>query len=354
MDKKEIWVYIQETAGDEGCRYAEAGFGRVADVSFELLGKGRELADQMDARLCAVLLTPFAGSSIDSKTGYDHQSVLDSLKGWADRVYYVDEDSLREKLYSVYAPVLSSLAEKYKPEIILYGATVFGRSLAPAVAAKLHAGLTADCTMLDIDPETGLLRQTRPAFGGNLMATIVCPDHRPQMATVRPGVFPKGEKAGGCGTEVVRCDVSSGGQDGGVDILYYVNQADNTSIKDADILLVCGRGIGSKANVNKVAKLAEAISEKYGVSCDYGVTRPLVDLGWAEYRHQVGQTGLSVAPKLLISLGVSGAIQHLAGISGAKTIVAVNTDPEAPIFGTAHYSIVRDCMEIVEEMAGSL
>ena len=331
MDKKkEIWVYVQESGG------------KPLDVSFELLYKGRELSDQLGADLCAVLISPDAASK-------------DALSGWADKVYLVRGETYKDVVEGPYAEALISLIEEYKPEIVLYGATVFGRSLAPAVAAKVHTGLTADCTMLEIDPETGLLKQTRPAFGGNLMATIICPDHRPQMATVRPGVFkaPDRSELKIVDTEFIECkpDVAASA---GIKILELVKQLDTGSIKDADILFVCGRGIGSKSNVAKVERLAGLIREKYAVSADFGVSRPLVDTGWAEYKHQVGQTGLSVAPKLLISLGVSGAIQHLSGISGAKTIVAVNTDPEAPIFGIAHYSVVADCTEIVDAMLAAL
>ncbi len=328
--KKEIWVYVQESAG------------KPLDVAFELLNKGRELADQLGAALCAVLISPDGACA-------------KSLDGWADRVYVVKGEAYKDALEGPYSEALIKLIEERRPEIVLYGATVFGRSLAPAVAAKVHTGLTADCTMLEIDRETGLLQQTRPAFGGNLMATIICPDHRPQMATVRPGVFkkPEGGAPDPLKTEFLECapDVKPAA---GIRILEFVKQLDTGSIKDADVLFVCGRGIGSKSNVNKVERLVGLIRGKYAVAADFGVSRPLVDTGWAEYKHQVGQTGLSVAPKLLVSLGVSGAIQHLAGISGAKTIVAVNTDPEAPIFGIAHYSVVADCAEIVDSMLAAL
>ncbi|MBR0130996.1 MAG: electron transfer flavoprotein subunit alpha/FixB family protein [Firmicutes bacterium] len=327
MENKEIWIYVQESAG------------KPLDVSYELLGKGLELSKQLGAKLCAVVLSK-------------NTDILESLRGWADKVYCFADPMLKDALEGPYSDAISALIRDKQPDIMLFGATVFGRSLAPAIAAKLHTGLTADCTILDIDPETSLLRQTRPAFGGNLMATIVCPEFRPQMATVRPGIFPKAPSAiiDETKTELVPCPYDFNKKSPGIQVLEFISQMEGSSIKDAEVLFVCGQGIGSKANVNKVAKLAALVREKYGISADYGVTRPLVDMGWAEYPHQVGQTGLSVAPKILISLGVSGAIQHLAGITGAKTIIAVNTDPEAAIFGAANYAICADCVEIADQM----
>jgi electron transfer flavoprotein alpha subunit len=331
MKNKEIWIYIQGMGG------------KPMDVSFELLAKGRELSDQLDAALCAVVLSSDA-------------ELKNCLKGWADKVYCFEDPSLKDALEGPFSDAIAALIEEKQPDIMLFGATIFGRSLAPAVAAKVHTGLTAECTILDIDPESGLLRQTRPAFGGNLMATIVCPEFRPQMATVRPGVFAKPEAAPGAAgsTEFIPCSFDFNKKSPGIRVLDFISQTESSGIKDAEVLFVCGQGIGSKANVNKVAKLAALVRDKYGISADYGVSRPLVDMGWAEYSHQVGQTGLSVAPKLLISLGISGAIQHVSGITGAKTIIAVNTDPEAAIFSSANYAIHADCIEIVDQMLEAL
>ena len=335
--EKEIWIFIQESGG------------HPLDVSFELLSKGRELAKELDAKLCALMI----GSDLSSK---------EELNNYADYVYYIEDSVFSSAIELNYARAAEIAISEYQPEIMLFGATKFGRAMAPAIAAKLHTGLTADCTILEIDKEKNLLQQTRPAFGGNLMATIICPDHRPQMATVRPGIFQRIEPDPSIKTEFIDLkkalpklnEALDKLKDTGIKILETTDQPLGGSIKDAEILIVCGRGIGSKANVAKAAKLAHKISENIGIPADYGVTRPLVDLGWAEYSHQVGQTGLSVAPRVLVSLGVSGAIQHLAGISGAKTIIAVNTDPEAPIFRAAHYALNADCMEIVDEMLAAL
>ena len=221
-------------------------------------------------------------------------------------------------------------------EAILYGATAFGRELAPGVAVRLQTGLTADCTVLSMDAETGLLQQTRPAFGGNLMATIICPNHRPQMATVRPGIFREPEfdySRSGTITQVFLAEDTKARVEISIPAEEWGQQA---SIADAERLVVVGRGIGSKKNLPLMRRLAEALG------AELGCTRPVVEAGWLEYHHQIGQTGVSVSPKLLVSIGVSGAIQHLAGIGGAECIIAINEDPDAPIFGAAQYKVVGD------------
>ena len=241
------------------------------------------------------------------------------------------------------------MAGERKPEIILYGATAFGRELAPGVAVRLQTGLTADCTVLDIDPATGLLQQTRPAFGGNLMATIECPRHRPQMATVRPGIFaaPQADALHAERGRITQVALADAWQPSvRVDAIEHAGATD--VITDADVLVVAGRGIGSKKNLAVAQRLADALGGKLGC------TRPLVESGWLEYWHQVGQTGVSVSPKLLISLGVSGAIQHVAGTGGAQTVIAVNEDPDAPIFGSATYRVVGDCVEVARELTARL
>lgn len=318
-----IWVFCQQNEG------------QILDVAYQLLGKGRELADQMRTSLTAVVF----GSGMKNLETLIHAG--------ADKVLAADDESLAVPMDIPYAELLTRLISERNPAVILYGATAFGRSLAPRVAAKVQTGLTADCTILEIDPETGLLQQTRPAFGGNLMATIICPNTRPQMATVRPGVMPalsldptrKGE------IEFLRNATTEASA---VRLLKMISESDSDNIADYDVLVVAGKGIGAKKNIKLVERLAGLLGGSYGIS------RPLVDAGWAEYRHQVGQTGFSVSPKLLISVGVSGAIQHLAGIGGAETIIAVNTDPDAPIFNAAHYAIVGDCVPFMQSMIEQL
>ncbi len=315
---QDIWVFA-ELAGGE----------RLAPVVRELMGKGRQLADARGCRLAAVLL---------GGAGSFRETELISLG--ADLVYLCRDARLAEPLEQPYAQVLSGMVERFRPEVFLFGATSFGRSLAPRLAARLGTGLTADCTELAMG-EDGLLRQTRPAFGGNLMATILCPVRRPQMATVRPGVFaPAVPDAGRSGRvrEFPLPELPSR-----VTIRERTELPPVESIAGASVLVVAGRGIGSRKNLALVQEFARRIGAAWGCS------RPLVDAGWCEHAHQVGQTGCSVAPRLLISLGVSGAVQHLAGIRRAETVVAVNTDPQAPIFQVSQYGIQGDCVEILRE-----
>ena len=322
-----IWVFCQVD-----------GAGAVLSVAFELLGKARELAA---ARGCAV--TAVLGQGTDAPEGNEAQLIA----AGADAVLVCSDDRLADHDAECFARLICDLARERKPEIILYGATNFGRELAPGVAVRLQTGLTADCTVLAMDEQTGLLHQTRPAFGGNLMATIMCPAHRPQMATVRPGIFrapePDASREGTVEQVILAADVAPR-----VDVLEHAKPSDEPSIAEAERLVVVGRGIGSKKNLKAVRRLAEALG------AEIGCTRPVVEAGWLEYRHQVGQTGVSVAPKLLVSIGVSGAIQHLAGISGAECVVAINEDPDAPIFNAAQYAIVGDAMEVVGALLAEL
>lgn len=355
----DIWVFAQVDQD-----------GRALPVAFELVGRARELAA---ARGCSVVALLGQGTAAP----LDEADRL--LAAGANAVLCCRDDRLAGLDAQVFAHWICDLALERKPEIILYGATAFGRELAPGVAVRLQTGLTADCTVLDIDPKTGLLQQTRPAFGGNLMATIECPRHRPQMATVRPGIFAASNIDGAslsdaCAQpdDALRSDAAvgldgvprsdaAGCQAGAVtDVLLdarwmprvqvdAVEQAgDADTVADADVLVVVGRGIGSKKNVALAQQLADALGGKLGC------TRPLVEAGWLEYWHQVGQTGASVSPKLLISLGVSGAIQHVAGTGGAQTVIAVNEDPDAPIFGSATYRVVGDCVEVARELIARL
>lgn len=323
----DIWVFVQTSCEDE-----------VVPVAFELMGKGRALADARGCRLVAVV-----GEGPDAPLG----DIGHLIYAGADEVLVCRDARLRYNDAMVYSHFICDLAIERKPEAILYGATPFGRELAPSIAMRLQTGLTADCTVLEMDAETGLLQQTRPAFGGNLMATIVCPAHRPQMATVRPGVFKAPEldyeRAGRIKQVVLDPQVKCG-----IKVLERAMPPEEASIADAERLVVVGRGIGSKKNL----VLARGLAELLGA--ELGCTRPVVEAGWLEYRHQVGQTGVSVAPKLLVSIGVSGAIQHLAGIGGAECIVAINEDPEAPIFDAAQYAVVGDAVEIMKELIAQL
>lgn len=330
---RDIWVIAQVDAEDA-----------LLPVVFELVGKALELAKVRGCQVVAVLGE--AGRA-------PRQAERLAATGVAEVINIVDE-RLAHADAEVFAQWICALSEERRPEAMLFGATAFGRELAPRVAVRLQTGLTADCTALDIDPKTGALLQTRPAFGGNLMATIECPAHRPQMATVRPGVFAAPERVtAGAGT----------GADLAVGIITQaplapevaprvavlgIESVTGGSIAQAERLVVVGRGIGSKKNLPLMERLAELLH------AELGCTRPLVEAGWLDYAHQVGQTGAAVAPKLLVSIGVSGAIQHLAGIGGAETVVAINEDAAAPIFGVADYAVVGDAIEVVTELIAQL
>lgn len=323
---RDVWVFAQQDAGE------------VVPVAYELLGKGRELAGERGCRLVAVL-------GEGAEAGRDNVDRL--VAAGADEVVRCRDDRLARPDAEVYARWICRLAGERRPETILYGATAFGRELAPAVAVRLGTGLTADCTGLEVDGDSGLLRQTRPAFGGNLMATIVCPAHRPQMSTVRPGVFaapgPDPEHAGKLVEVSLDEDIVPR-----VRVLEAIPRGAGGSIADADVLVVVGRGIGSRKALPLMREFARLVGG------ELGCTRPLVESGWCDYPCQVGQTGVSVAPRLLVSVGVSGAVQHLAGIGGAEVVVAINEDSSAPIFGVSQYSVVGDCIQVVDELVGLL
>jgi electron transfer flavoprotein alpha subunit len=240
---------------------------------------------------------------------------------------------------------MCALIEKYAPAVVLYGATNNGRDLGPRVACKLETGLTADCTALDIDEETGLLMSTRPTFGGNLMATIACPDHRPQMSTVRPGVFKKPALDASRTGEIVEEELHLDPAQQRVKLVERIKEvAQAVNLEEAEIIVAGGRGLKEKENFKLVEELAQVLGGTVGAS------RAAVDADWIPHAHQVGQTGKTVAPKLYIAIGISGAIQHLAGMSGSKTVVAINKDADAPIFGVADYGIVGDLFEVVPAM----
>nr|MDA8100560.1 electron transfer flavoprotein subunit alpha/FixB family protein [Nitrospiraceae bacterium] len=318
---KGVWVFAEQHKGD------------IASVSLELLGEGRKLADKRNAKLSAVLV----GSGIKAKA-------KDLIAHGADLVFVADDPALKDFNDDSYAAVLTTLAQQHKPEIILAGATAIGRSFFPKVASTLYAGLTADCTMLDIDVATGHLHQTRPAFGGNIMATIMTPNHRPQMATVRHKVMKPSVRDDRRSGEVIDVKYS---QSGAVrtKVLRTVEElADTVNICEADIVVAGGRGLGSQKNFQLIEELAKVLGGAVAA------TRGAVDEGWIPYSHQVGQTGKTVCPKLYIACGISGAIQHVAGMSSSETIVAINKDPDAPIFSVATYGIVGDVHEVVPAM----
>ncbi|SHI43509.1 electron transfer flavoprotein alpha subunit apoprotein [Dethiosulfatibacter aminovorans DSM 17477] len=316
--------------------FAEQHKGEVLPVSLELIGKGRELSKEKGCNLSAVLI----GSDIRSKA--------EKLIAYgADKVYICNDSDLEINSDERYTDIFSRMISQYKPEILLLGATGFGRSLAPRIAARAKTGLTADCTFLEIDNETGLLHQTRPAFGGNLMATIICPGHRPQMATVRPGIMPIQNPDYSKEGEIISIEYEDN-IDKKIKLIEDILAPEVKTIANAEIIVAVGRGIGSQKNIALAQKLASLLGGNIGVS------RPLVDIGWSSQNNQIGQTGSSVSPKLLISCGISGAIQHLAGISGAKNIIAINTDPDAPIFNAAHYKVVGDCVEILKSLISKI
>jgi len=313
--------------------FAEQHKGVIASVALELLGEGRKLADKRKAKLFAV----FIGHGITDKA-------KELIAYGADSVFVADDPALKDFNDDSYAEVLSSLAKQHKPEIILAGATAIGRSFFPKVASSLYTGLTADCTMLDIDGETGHLHQTRPAFGGNIMATIVTPNHRPQMATVRHKVMkpmPRNDSRTG---EVIAVPFK---QTGALRtrVLKTIEELGETiNICEADIIVAGGRGLGSAKNFQLMEELAKVLGGAVAA------TRGAVDEGWIPYSHQVGQTGKTVCPKLYIACGISGAIQHVAGMQSSDVIVAINKDPDAPIFSVATYGIIGDVHEVIPIM----
>lgn len=325
-DHKDVWVFAEQRGGE------------LSRASFQLLGKGRELADTLGQRLCAVLL----GENVAGMT-------KELIAHGADVVYAADNPKVRNFLTDSYTYVISNLIREYRPNIVLYGATHIGRDLAPRIAQRVWVGLTADCTGLDIDPETGNLLQTRPAFGGNLMATIKTPNHRPVMSTVRPGVMkaldPDPTRQG----EVIQVDGDIPDEVMVAKIIEIVKEAKHAvNLEDAEIIVSGGRGVGSPEGFEVVHQLAEALNGVLGAS------RATVDLGWIDQSHQVGQTGKTVQPKLYIACGISGAIQHRAGMQNSDYIIAINKDPDAPIFGIAHFGVIGDLHDIVPALTAEL
>ena len=320
------------------CVIAETGDGSISPVTLELLREGRKIAGEMEQELSAVLI----GESVKI-----HADKL--VAHGADTVYVIDNPALKNRLVEPYMRALADLIVREKPSVVLAGATAWGRTLIPAVAAVLETGLTADCTGLRVNPETGLLEQTRPTFGGNLMATIVCPERRPQMATVRPHVFEKGEPESARQGSVVEVKLDDGVfSSTAVFVEKHTELEADEKIEDAEVIVAGGRGLGRPDNLKLLNDLARIL---HGA---VGATRPLVDEGWLPYVRQIGQTGKTVCPKLYIACGISGAVQHAAGMSTSDIIVAVNKDQSAPIFDIADYGLIGDCEEILPALIGRL
>ncbi|MGI5863586.1 MAG: FAD-binding protein [Myxococcales bacterium] len=321
-----VWVYVEQRAGV------------IQPVAVELLGEGRRLADALGVELCGVLL----GDGVEPLA----QRVIEL---GADRVFLCESPALAQYTTDGHTKALDALVRAHKPEILLFGATHIGRDLAPRLAARVDTGLTADCTKLEIDPEDRKLLQTRPAFGGNVMATIVTPNNRPQMATVRPGVMRKAEAKPGRRGEIVRFDAGVSASDLRTRVLKVVRSPRLCcAIEEAEIVVAGGRGLGKPEGFELLQKLADKLGGVVGSS------RACVDAGWIGHDRQVGQTGKTVKPRLYIACGISGAIQHLAGMSSSDIIVAINKNPDAPIFSVADYAIVGDLYEVVPALIDAL
>ena len=317
---KDLWVFV-ETNED----------GTAKNVGIELLTPGKDMAAKQGGALVAVVI----GNNVD-------EAVKAASEHGADKVIVVEGPEYAHYTTDAYAIALVALVEKYGPTSMLIGATNNGRDLGPRVSCRLHTGLTADCTALDIDEESGNVAWTRPAFGGNLMATILCPDHRPQIGTVRPGVFKKGEP-GEAKAEVIKEDIHVDAKDIRTQVLELIKEAggENVDLEGAEVIVSGGRGVGGPEGFEPVKALADVLGGVVGAS------RAAVDAGWIAHAHQVGQTGKTVGPKLYIACGISGAIQHLAGMSGSDCIVAINKDPDAPIFDVADYGVVGNLFEVL-------
>jgi len=325
-DYKGVWVFAEQRSGE------------VLNVSIELLGEGRKIADKRGVELSAVLL----GKDLD-------ENAEKLIKYGADKVLKVDHEKLENYTTDAYAKVISDLIEDKKPEIMLIGATTIGRDLGPRVSAKVATGLTADCTRLEIDEEDGKLLQTRPAFGGNLMATIVCPNNRPQMSTVRPGVMEKAKYNENAVGTIENIEIEFKDGDLKTEVLEIVkSEKETVALDEAPIIVAGGRGVQTGEGFELLEKLADKLGGVVGAS------RAAVDEGWIEHSHQVGQTGTTVRPKLYIAAGISGAIQHLAGMQSSDCIVAINKNPDAPIFKVADYGIVGDLFEVIPELLETL
>lgn len=323
---KNVWVFAEQREGN------------LQKIALELVGEGKRLADKLGVDVCAVLI------------GYEVKELSKTLFEYgADKVYLIEDELLKNYTTDGYTKVISELAEEEKPEILLIGATNIGRDLAPRIASRITTGLTADCTHLDIDMETRTLLQTRPAFGGNLMATIINTEFRPQMSTVRPGVMSKLEPVSGKTGELIKVTPNITSDDIRIKVLDIVHEKrKGVLIEEADVIVSGGRAMGGPEGFEVLKPLAEKLGGEIGSS------RAAVDSGWISKPHQVGQTGKTVKPTIYIACGISGAIQHLAGMKDSDVIIAINKDPNAPIFNIANYSILGDFREVVPALVEAL
>lgn len=322
-DARNVWVFIEVVRG------------KIKGVSLELLGQGRKMADDLGEKLVAII----PGNEIE-----DFAKM--AIHYGADEAIVVDQKELKDYSTDGYTKAMCTLIKKYNPAVLLIGATNNGRDLGPRVSSRMQTGLTADCTELGVDSETRLVKWTRPAFGGNLMATILCPDYRPQIGTVRPGVFKKPEEDTGRKGEIIHETVEFGPDEIRTSIVEVITEAGgaDVNLEEAEIIVSGGRGVGGPEGFEVLKELADEIGAQIGAS------RAAVDSGWISSLHQVGQTGKSVGPKIYIACGISGAIQHVAGMSSSDVIIAINKDPDAPIFNIADYGIVGDLFEIIPEL----
>lgn len=323
---KDMWVFI-ETNDD----------GTPKNVGLELLNPAKEMAAKQGGISVAVVIGNQVDSAVNAAGTYG-----------ADQIIVVEGPEYAHYSTDAYAYALTSLIEKYGPASLLIGATNNGRDLGPRISCRLKTGLTADCTALDIDEESGNVAWTRPAFGGNLMATILCPDHRPQIGTVRPGVFKKAAPSQFEG-QIIREELHISESDIRTKVLEIIYEVgESVDLETAEIIVSGGRGVGGPEGFEIIKLLADALGATVGAS------RAAVDSGWISHAHQVGQTGKTVAPKLYIACGISGAIQHVAGMSGSDVIVAINKDPDAPIFDVANYGLVGNLFEILPVLASEI
>lgn len=326
-NSKNVWVFV------------ELRDHAIAPVSNEILGEGRKLADGLKEKLCAVIMSDGKDETLQTELG----------ACGADIVYSVESPLLAHYTTDGFTTAFTELIKNEQPEILLFGATHIGRDLAPRIAARINAGLTADCTSLDLDPETNNLMQTRPAFGGNLMATILCPNSRPQMATVRPGVMEKAERHEGRTAEVIKVVPTLKEEDIRTHLIEVVSKKlTEIPLTEAKVIVSGGLGLGGPEGFELLRKLANRLNGTVGSS------RAAVDAGWIDPTRQVGQTGTTVKPDIYIACGISGAIQHLAGIKESKIIIAINTNPDAPIFEVADYGLVGDYKEVIKSLLEKL
>lgn len=323
---KNLWVYIE----------TEENIAKP--VGYELLSPARKLADKMEQKLVAVVI------------GGDVKNIAnEAIFYGADEVLLVEGEEYYQYSTDAYAYALETLARKYKPSIILMGATRNGRDFGPRVACDLNTGLSADCTIMDYDKEKGNVIWTRPTYGGDLMAAILCSDHRPQMGTVRQGIFRKPVKNRDRSGHIIQEDIHISKEDIRLKLIERVKEvAERVGLEEADFILAAGRGIGSAENYKLIEEYAKELGAVPAAS------RAIVDAGWVPYAYQVGQTGKIVSPKIYIACGISGAMNHTMGMSGSDCIIAINKDPEAPIFDIADYGIVGDLFEVLPEVVKAI